>query len=160
MNADKLKKTIFVVLLVAFGGIWAYNLALFLPKSETAFFRTSANVKNPDKRIYQASAFNFNWGYELAENIPDPFKPFYIYNKPIIVDTAFIVPEIVIDQPFKYIGLIKAKKRICGILADRAGRTYVVAAGDTLESTKITKVNEKYLKLKYQGKEFELELNE
>jgi hypothetical protein len=160
MNVDKLKKTIFVVLLVAFGGIWAYNLMLFLPKSETTFFKATTNINEPVNRIQKASAFNFSWGYELAENIPDPFKPFYIDNKPMAVDTTFIIPEIVIDQPFKYIGLIKARKRICGLLADRTGRTYVVAAGDTLELTKITKVNEKYLKLKYQGKEFELELNE
>lgn len=160
MNADKFKKTIFVVLLIVFGGIWAYNLMLFVPKSETTFFKATTNINRSDKNVQQASAFNFDWGYKLSDNIPNPFKSFYKDIKLVVENMPVVVPEIVIDQPFKYIGLIKANKRICGILADRAGRTYVVVAGDTLESTRITRVNEEYLKLEYQGKEFELKLNE
>ncbi|MCP4580525.1 MAG: hypothetical protein GY839_02825 [candidate division Zixibacteria bacterium] len=161
MNASKFKKIIFVGLLVAFGGIWAYNLTLFIPKSKTEYMKASYDLKTPANKTIRASSFDFDWGYKLVDNLHDPFIPFYNkITKPVETEQPMIVPEIVIDQPFKYIGLIKGKNKTCGILTDRAGKTYVVVAGDTLTSTKILKVKEDILKLEYQGKEFELELNE
>ena len=163
MTGDKLKRIMFVVLLLAFAGIWGYNMTLFLPKSEESYLKKAVQTKSIESGSAQASVFNFSWGYNLPEKVSDPFIPFYKRtNLAPIPDTnqVTIIPEIVIDQPFRYLGLIKGSKRVCGIIADRGGRTYVVAPGDTLEFTKIIKVNDKLLKLKYQGKEFELELNE
>jgi len=163
MSSDKIKKILFVVLLAIMALIWGNNILSLLPKPATEYYRTKNDVDDKKKGEVRASTFNFDTGYKVNSKISDPFMPFYksepVAEKPDSL-VPKIVPQIVIDHPFKYVGLIKGSKRICGILSDRAGKTYVVAKGDSLESTKILKVTPEIVKLRYQGKEFELELNE
>jgi hypothetical protein len=160
MTAPGLKRVLFIVLLLAFAGVWLYNLTLFLPSSEATYFRTATDEEPIPPKTKEASLFNLSWGYKLEEPLPDPFVPFYNNATPPKDSLPVIIPEIVIDQPYQYIGLIKGKRKNCGILRHRSGDTYVVVPGDTLSMTTILKVNEKYIEFKFQDKIFKLELNE
>lgn len=161
MSGDRFKRVLFIVLFLSFSAIWLYNLTLFLPKSETTYYKTTKS-ESQDKKIVKASVFEFDWGYEIKDNLPDPFKPFYKKSSINIQrqNQEPVKPEIVINHPFKYIGFIEGKRNNCGVLTDRAGKTYVVVQGDTLEMTTILKIGGDILELKYQGKKFELKLNE
>jgi len=161
MSGERLKRILFVLLLLSLSVIWLYNLTLFLPKSESTYYKTTKS-KSQAKEIIKASTFDFDWGYRIKDNLPDPFKPFYKKSSFNVQEKNRqpIKPEIVFSHPFKYIGLIKGKRNNCGILIDRSGKTYAVVPGDTLEMTTIIKINEDILELRYQGKVFELKLNE
>jgi len=162
MSSARIKRILFVGLLLAFSGIWLYNLSIFLPKSEGTYYRSTSKAKSSPDNIVKASVFDFAWGYKLDSKLSDPFIPFYKKNAKRVTNQhqPEIIPEIVTDHPYRYIGYLQGKAKSCGILTDRLGKSYVVVPGDTLAMTKIIKVYQDSLKLEYQGKIFIIELNE
>jgi hypothetical protein len=163
MSGDRIKKIIFIILFAAFAIIWGNNILSLLPKPAAEYYRTKSSDKSKKPITVGASVYSFETGYDIVGKVHDPFRPFYtktsLTAKQDTIE-AKIIPQIVIDQPFSYKGLIKGTRRVCGIISDRAGKTYIVAKGDTLESTKVLSVAPDIIKLRYQGKDFKLELNE
>jgi hypothetical protein len=160
MNPDRLKKTIFIVLFLAFSGVWLYNLGVFLPKAQNDYYRPVDKSSQKVSGSTNKTSLNTNWGYQYDGSMQNPFMPFYA-KRQIENDKANpISPELVIKAPYKYIGILSGNKGACGIIENTAGKSFVVSPGDTLESIKVLAINAKYMKISYQGNAIKLNLYE
>jgi hypothetical protein len=160
MNSDRLKKSIFIVLLLAFSGVWLYNLGVFLPKAQYNYFRQVDKSLEKKADLTNKTSLNPNWGYEYSSSLQNPFMPFYA-KRQIENDKANpISPELIIKAPYKYIGILSGNKGACGIIENTTGQSFVVSPGDTLESIRVLAINAKYMKISYQGNSVKLNLYE
>jgi hypothetical protein len=160
MNSDRFKKIMFVVLFLAFAGIWFHNLALFLPATDDSLFRQvpRGEVKHIESK--HKSAGNLTWGYKINGELTNPFQPFFNKINKTDKPAAPIIPELIIKPPFRYIGVLRGTKSCCAILQGRGDRTFVVAQGDTLESVKVLEIKDTYLRLRYHDTIVKLKLDE
>ncbi len=152
-----IKKALFLVLLVILATVWSYNIYQMVPSGGSEYYKKvekSGNDKNLKRKLIPQDVDLGN------DNTEDPFEPFFTRINIKRISTVTKKEDPISPPRVRYLGLIKDKNRIKGIIDIGNGFTEIVEKNDELFEIKILNLDDENVKFRYKGKVFSAVLGE